>query len=176
MRGCNPEAVSVTTERVVYEESVRTVTQQRELLDGLRARAATLLAAASISTAFLSAPALAQHQAIELVRGRPIAHPTITGLGWAAVALVCLVVVLALAILVPWRWTFAHHPHTLISVHLEPGPPSTEPELYRNLSYWNGAHYNANGWKLNAMLALFALACLLLLAEIVIWLLVLSGP
>jgi hypothetical protein len=167
--------VSVATERLVYEESVRTVTQQRELLDGLRARAGTVLAAASVSTAFLSAPALAQHQTIDVIRGRAITHPSITGLGWVAVALFCLVVILAVVILVPWRWTFVHHPHRLIAVHLEPGPPSTEVELFRNLAYWNGAHYDSNGWKLDAMLALFAAACLLLLTEIVIWLLILSG-
>jgi hypothetical protein len=167
--------VSVATERIVYEESVRTVAQQRDLLDGLRARAGTLLAAASVSTAFLSAPALARHQAVDVVQGRAITHPTLTDLGWVAVALFCGVVLLALAILIPWRWTFAHHPHRLIAVHLEPGPPSSEAELYRNLSYWNGAHYDANGLKLDLMLGLFGLACLLLLAEIVIWLLVLSG-
>jgi hypothetical protein len=110
-----------------------------------------------------------------VVQGRAITHPTLTELGWVAVTLFCGVVLLALAILIPWRWTFAHHPHSLIAVHLEPGPPSSEAELYRNLSYWNGAHYDANGPKLDLMLGLFGLACLLLLAEIVIWLLVLSG-
>ena len=41
--------MSEATERVVYEESTRTLRQQYELLDGLRGRAGTLLAAASLA-------------------------------------------------------------------------------------------------------------------------------
>ena len=44
------------TERIVYEESVRTVDAQRELVEGVRARAATLLATAFVATAFFGAP------------------------------------------------------------------------------------------------------------------------
>ncbi len=167
--------MSEQTERVVYEESTRTISEQRGLLDGLRVRAGTLLAAASLATAFLSAPALSQHQVVDVIRGEPIAHAELTSLSWTAIGLFCAVVLLALIILIPWRWTFAHHPHSLIAFHLEPGPPSTLEELYRNLSYWNGAHYDQNGWKLEVMFALFAVACASLVGEIVIWLLILGG-
>ena len=44
--------------RVIYDESVRTVDSQRELLEGLRARAGTLLASAFVATAFFSGKAL----------------------------------------------------------------------------------------------------------------------
>jgi Na+/H+-dicarboxylate symporter len=159
--------VSVDTERIVYEESVRAVAQQRDLLDGLRGRAGTLLAATSVATAFLSAQALRDATALG-------------SLGWSAVVLFCVVVLLTLAILIPWNWTFAHHPHSLIGVHLEsenPPPgwqPSTLSEVYRNISYWNGVHYTENGRKLQVMFVLFALACGALAAEIVIWLILLA--
>lgn len=168
--GQRPESGSLNeeAERIVYEESVRALTQQKEVLDGLRARAGTLLGAVSIATAFLSS------QALDV--------PDLEGLAWTAIVLFCVVVGLALAVLVPfpWAWTFGHHPHLLIGIHLEserPPPswkPSTPSEIYRNLSYWNGAHYDKNGRKLALMFALFTIACLALAAEIVIWLILLA--
>jgi hypothetical protein len=68
----------------------------------------------------------------------------------------------------------------LIGIHLEPEQPSpswrpsTPAEIYRNLSYWNGAHYSQNGRKLALMFVLFTVACLALAAEIVIWLILLA--
>jgi hypothetical protein len=138
------------------------------VLDGLRARAGTLLAAVSIATAFLSSQALDT--------------PKLDSLAWSAIVLFCLVVLLSLAVLVPipWGWTFAHHPHLLIGIHLDserPPPgwkPSTPSEIYRNISYWNGVHYDKNGTKLNVMFVLFTVACLALAGEIVIWLILLA--
>jgi hypothetical protein len=160
--------VSEEAERIVYEESVRTLSQQKEVLDGLRARAGTLLAAVSVATAFLSTQALDT--------------PDFDALAWSAVVLFSLVVLLSLTVLVPlpWGWTFAHHPHLLIGVHLDsdrPPPgwqPSTPSEIYRNISYWNGVHYNENSAKLDVMFVLFAIACVALVAEIVIWLILLA--
>jgi hypothetical protein len=159
--------VSEEAERLVYEESVRTLEQQRDLLDGLRNRSGTLLAAASVATAFLSAQALVPHQALD-------------GVAWSAIVLFCAVVFLTLAVLIPWRWTFAHHPHALIGVHLEwedpprDWRPSSLHEMYRDLSYWNGVHYEENGRKLQVMFAVFALACLALAAETILWLILLA--
>jgi hypothetical protein len=159
--------VGVEAESVVYEESVRALAQQRELLDGLRNRSGTLLAAASVATAFLSGQAL---------RGQAELDP----LGWCAIVLFCVVVILAVSVLIPWRWTFAHHPHSLIGVHLESldpprgWQPSSLHEIYRDLSYWNGVHYDENGRKLRVMFGLFGLACTALAAEIVLWLILLA--
>src|SRR5207237_465362 len=142
-----PSRVAEDAERIVYEESQRALSQQREVLDALRARAGTLLGAASIATAFLSAQALPNQ---------------LDWLAWTAIILFCLVVLLALCVLIPWGWTFAHHPHLLIGVHLEAEAPpqdwrpSTLSEIYRNISYWNGVHYDENGRKLHALLWLFA--------------------
>jgi hypothetical protein len=46
------------TERIVYDESVRALSYQDEVLSGLRTRAGTLLAAAALVTAFLAPAAL----------------------------------------------------------------------------------------------------------------------
>ena len=81
----------------------------------------------------------------------------------------------AFIILIPWRWTFSHDPHLLIALHLDPGPPSSTEELYRNLSYWNGVHYQENGRKLQVMIGLFVTACMALAAEMVLWLVLLGS-
>jgi hypothetical protein len=101
-------------------------------------------------------------------------------LAWTGIILFCGVVLLTLAILIPWHWTFAHHPHALIGVHLESPDaprawqPSTVSQIYRDISYWNGVHYDQNGRKLKLMLAVFAVACSALAAEVVIWLILLA--
>jgi hypothetical protein len=114
------------------------------------------------------------------VGGRAVSHPELDSLAWTAIVLFCVVVLLSLAVLIPWRWTFAHHPHALIGVHLEwkdppkDWRPSSVAEIYRDISYWNGVHYDQNGRKLQLMLALFAIACAALAAEIVIRLILLA--
>jgi hypothetical protein len=52
--------MAVDISRVVYEESVRAMNQQAGVLDNLRARAGTLIAAASLVTGFLGGQALAK--------------------------------------------------------------------------------------------------------------------
>ena len=152
-----PEQVA----RVIYEESIRTVDSQRELLEGLRARAGTLLASAFVATAFFSGKAL----------GRRDLPP----LGWTAILLFGVVVLATLAVLIPSRWTFAHDPHELIAYYLEPEPPPSVEELYRNLAVWNGVHNIKNGFKLRLMFGAFGVACASLAVEIAIWLVMLVG-
>jgi hypothetical protein len=54
--------VATSTEQIVYGEAVRAISAQEDNLDALRARTGTLLAAASVATAFLGGQVLA-HQA-----------------------------------------------------------------------------------------------------------------
>jgi hypothetical protein len=154
---------------------VRAVEAQRELLEGLRTRAGALLAAGLVATAFLSSQGLGRHQVVEVVRGQRVVQAQPTPLAWLAITLFSAVVVLALVVLTPRRLRFAHHPHELIAHHLEPESPTTIDELYRTLAYWNGVHLDENGRQLEAMIAVFALACASLVAEILVWLVVLGG-
>jgi hypothetical protein len=153
--------LSDQTERLVYEESVRTVDGQRELLEGVRARAGTLLATAFVATAFFGAQGLDQHRP-----GR---------LEWSAIALFLVVVVATLIVLTPWRLQFAHHPHMLITNHLDLDAPHDSAHVYRTLAYWNGVHYDRNGRKLEALLSVFGVACASLVGEIIVWLVALGG-
>jgi hypothetical protein len=153
--------VSGHIERVLYEESVRTVDGQRELLEGVRSRAGTLLATAFVATAFFGAQALDRHP--------------VGGLEWGAIGLFLVVVVSTLIVLTPWRLQFTHHPHSLIAYHLETEPASTLVEVYADLAYWNGVNYDENGRKLEVLLVVFGVACASLVAEVVLWLVDVGG-
>jgi hypothetical protein len=153
--------VAEQIERVLYEESVRTIDGQRELLEGVRTRAGTLLATAFVATALFGAQALDR---------RPLG-----ALEWSGIGLFLIVVVSALIVLTPWRLQLTHHPHTLIAYHLETAPVSLLAEVYRDLVYWNGVNYDDNGRKLETLLIVFGIACASLVAEVVVWLVVLGG-
>jgi hypothetical protein len=76
-------------------------------------------------------------------------------------------------------WTFAHHPHLLIGIHLDSDRRHRVAAQHAirdlsHISYWNGVHYNENSSKLVVMSALFAIACAHFVAEIVIWLILLA--
>jgi hypothetical protein len=153
--------VSEQIERVLYEESVRTVDSQREPLEGVRSRAGTLLATAFVATAFFGAQALDRH--------------TVGALEWSAIGLFLVVVVSTLIVLTPWRLQLTHHPHTLIDHHLQTEPVSALADVYPDLAYWNGVNYDENGRKLEALLAVFGVACASLVAEVVVWLVDVGG-
>jgi hypothetical protein len=166
-----PVAGFEATEEAVYRESIRTLDEQAKVLDGLRNRAGALVAVSSLVTAFLGGQALNRSGAVMQVGGRTVTEIHLDAIAWTAIGLFCVVLLANLLIVAPWRnWVFTHNPHQLISVHLDPGPPSTVSELHRSLSYWNGVHYKANGNKLRILSALFATACTLLAVETVMWL------
>ena len=157
-------------EAAIYDESVRTISEQSKLLDSLRTRAGTLLAAANIATAFLGGLALTRS---------PTAHAAspahLHGLAWVAVGLFYFAFALSLIVLTPSRnWVFWHHPHDLLGVYIDPGPPTTLSEFRRTISYYNGTHYNRNGNRLRWLFGAFSVASLALAVEVVIWLVVLA--
>jgi hypothetical protein len=153
--------VAEQVERVLYEESVRTIDGQRELLEGVRTRAGTLLATAFVATAFFGAQALDRR--------------SVGTFDWGAIALFLVVVVSTLIVLTPWRLRLTHHPHSLIAYHLETVPVSELSDVYRDLAYWNGVNYDENGRKIETLLVVFGIACASLVAEVVVWLIVVGG-
>jgi hypothetical protein len=166
-------AIADETLKIIHEESVRGLTQQAATLDGIRARAGTLLVAASLVTAFLGAQALQAHQRVERIEGEVLTRAEVTSLGWGAVG--CFIGILAVCIrlLMPWQWVFTHNVHQLMDDFLQADPPKTEDELYYHLAYWNWVHGRGNARRLTAMLLLFSAGCALLAGEAVLWLLVL---
>jgi hypothetical protein len=165
---------TAVSKRVIFEESVRGLAQQEQTLDGIRGRAGTLLTAASLITAFLGGQALEVNQTVERIAGEAVTRSEITTFGWAAVG--CFVGTLAVAILLllPWRWVFTHDVHQLMDDFVVADEPErTDEELYYHLAYWNYVNSRGNARRLDWMLALFTMGCILLAAEAILWLLVL---
>jgi hypothetical protein len=152
------------TERIAYDESVRLLASQAESLSGLRARAGTLLAAASLATGFLAPAALEVRDPI--TRGVVREFDT---LAWLATGAFGLVVVAALVVLWPYKWTFGHSAHGLMDHLLDATPPANEATVLRHLSYYNEENHTANKKTLARLHIVFEVGCLLLAAEIALW-------
>jgi hypothetical protein len=154
-------SVAETSAGIVFEESVRAITQQEAALDGSRARTGTLLAAASITTAFIGGEALAREA--ELVLS-----------AWAAIISFCVVGALAIAILWPWTWRFSHDASVLIEDHLEVPQRSQAEQLQLFLARTNDGNWDANQRKLERLFWCFRVGSLCLAAEVILWIVVLA--
>lgn len=137
---------------------------QEEVLSGLRSRAGTLLAAASLVTAFL-APA-----ALEVVDSstQNVVNEFDT-LAWLATGSFVAVVATALIVLWPYKWVFGHSSHDLMEQLLDTDTPASEATVLRHLSYYNDENHTANASKLQNLFRVFALGSLLLVLEIALW-------
>lgn len=156
-------AMNSVTERIVYDESVRLLASQETTLAGLRGRAGTLLAAASLVTAFLAPPALETTRRGNVVR-------VFDGFAWSATGCFVGLVIVSLVVLWPYRWIFGHDAHQLMDDLLDPDPPTDEAVLLRHLAYWNDVNHTSNAEKLEWLFVAFGLGSVLLAAEIAFWL------
>lgn len=150
--------------KVVHDESVRNLRDQATILDGLRERAGTLLAAAALVTAFLAPPALRTADTASGVSyqfGR---------LAWAATGCFVAAVVAALVVLLPRKWTFGHDAHDLMDKFLDSEPRGSVDEIHYHLAYYNELHHRDNATKLGRLLVVFGIGCACLAAEIGFWL------
>jgi hypothetical protein len=157
--------MDAATEKIVYEESTRLLASQEGVLVGLRGRAGTLLAAASLVTAFLAPGALEVRdpQTNAMVR-------QFDTLAWIATGSFVAVVLAALIILLGYRWTFGHSARDLMDVLLDTQPPADEATVLRHLAYYNDVNHTQNQTKLGRLFVIFELGCLLLIIEIAVWL------
>src|SRR5438105_4214347 len=103
-----------TTAEIVYGESVRAIEAQESALDGLRARTGTVLAAASLTTAFLGPQALARHQSVTIIGGTQTLQPVFNLGAWIAIVAFIAVAGFTIVILLPWTWDFATSVRILI--------------------------------------------------------------
>jgi hypothetical protein len=138
-----------------YELSLRTLSQQESSLNELRARTATLIAAASLVTSFLGGAAIARD-----------------GLdGWSVVALIAFVASIALA-----TWVLLPKEHLIFSVH---GSALFEDEIkadifeiretHRRLAYWLDGYHAENEPKVFQLFAFYRWSTVALLGEVLFW-------
>lgn len=166
--------MSVTTEELVYTESVRAITQQEAALDSLRTRIGTLLAAASVITAFLGTAALDRNQALDIVRGEPHFVTHLDWLAWTAISEFVTVAILALFILWPWTWVFSTSAKVLIEDHVDVPERNSTAQLHRFLALSIEGHWDVNQRLLGRLVWLFRAASFFLVGEVVTWLIALG--
>jgi hypothetical protein len=156
-----------TIGRLAYDEAKSAITAQASVLDGLRARAGTLLAAASLVTSFLGGQVLAKPQLASGV----VSRPSIGTEGWAAIVCFVGLAVLALAILWPYKWRFVLSAGTILSN----GESSDFEGAQKELAEYHETNHDLNEDKLGRLFWCFRFACALLVAETIAWILDLSG-
>lgn len=145
--------MAISIAQLSYEISAHAVAEQERALTGLRTRAGTVAAAASIAGSFLGAAAS---------RG---------ALGaWAVLALVAFALCLASAIwvLLPHELVFAFRGDTLLD---ESGRREVDDvaEAYRALTGWLGPILDTNSRKIGTLCDWFTASCLLLASEVILW-------
>jgi hypothetical protein len=152
-------AISAPVRRLLYEAGLCAPGRS------LRTRAGTLVAVANVATAFLGGLALADRGS---VNG---GAADLAAVEWFAIGFFCAAFAISLGILMPSRnWVFWHHPHSLLGVYVDPGPPTTLSEFRRSIAFYNGEHYDTNGRRLRVIAVMLWIASLFLAAEVVLWL------
>jgi hypothetical protein len=146
---------------LVYEEAVRALDDQRAVLDNMRTWSGIVLSAAAVTTSFFGGLALRD--------GTP------GPLGWTAVAAFVLCGVAGLAIVFPHgRWEFRASPASLIA-DIELGAPPIG-RIQRDLSLYMEKSWLHNEKRMQwTMVWPLRVATLALVAEVLAWVLDLSG-
>jgi hypothetical protein len=138
---------------VVFDEARRSLDRQASSLDGVRGRAGTLVAAASLVTSFTGSTA-------DLSR----AGPSLL----AALGAYLGVVVLAVVIMWPLRdWRLGPDTKRVLEDYIDREDYASLAELHRSLALHMHAWYQRNQPRLNIRLRLFSVSCILLLVEVV---------
>ena len=115
--------------RVAYEEAIRALSEQRNVIDSLRARGGLLFSAAAVTTSFLGA---------QVLQGGDSSLAS-----W--LALLCFVAVAAtsLAVLWPRKWEATTNPHEVIETYVEAADFVSVARLHRDLSL----HMQTATWR-----------------------------
>jgi hypothetical protein len=166
--------VADTPEAIIYGESLRAIAQQEASLDDLRSRTGTILAAASLITAFLGAQALGHDQTLRIIGGRTFLEPHFGALAWLAVGAFVSLAALCLLILWPWTWDFVMSATVLIEDYLNDGKGITAEELQIAIAKISEENWDANSKKLDRLFWCFRLATLCLALEVLTWLIALG--
>jgi len=151
--------VAESIEQLSFELTACALAEQERALSALRARAGTVLAAASIAGSFF---------------GAKTSHGSLGVLEILAMVSFALSVASAIWILLPHAFVFAFRGEALLAESDHRGVSSVT-EAYRTAGIWIEPHLDANRRKIESLSASPALSCALLFAEVVLWTLALVG-
>lgn len=141
--------------KVAYDEAVRALAEQQNVIDSLRSRAGLLFSSAAITTSFLGAQAL---------RGGNSNFAS-----WLALLSFVAVAAAALAILWPRSWEGAASPREVIETYIESLDPVSMVDLHRDLSLHMHGSYLENHEGLKQLGLFFRIASGLLTLEVALW-------
>jgi hypothetical protein len=159
---CTVATVTLMSDRVpgdlaalAYELSLRSLQQQEGVMNEIRARTGTLIAAASIVTSFVGGAAIARH-------GLGI-------LGTFGLASFAVAIALATWVLLPKpKLVFAVRGHSPYETEIEADVFDIA-ETHRRLAYWLDEFHTTNAAKIERLLVYYRLASGALLLEAVLW-------
>jgi hypothetical protein len=140
-------------EQLSFELTTGALAEQERALSGLRARAGTVLAAASIAGSFF---------------GAKTSHGSLGVWGIVAMVSFTLCVGSAIWVLLPHAFVFAFRGKTLLAESDHRGVSSVT-EAYRTAGIWVEPHLEANRRKIVSLSDCLAVSCALLVAEVILW-------
>jgi len=146
--------------KVAYDEAVRALAEQQEVIESFHARAGFLFSAAAITTSFLGAKALESGD--------------LSFASWSA--LICFVAVAAvsLAVLWPREWNMKADPRDVIDTYIESFEPAPIEDLHRELSLHMHGSYLENRKGIWKLIVFLQTASVLLAVEVVLWLIAIA--
>jgi hypothetical protein len=148
--------------QLAFEEAKRGLTNQAGALDALRGRAGTLLAVASLATAFLGG----------------LVFQDSTPPGWAprvGIFAFIAVVLLSLVLLLPLPgWRFTVRAQAIVGDFIEADSPASLADTHRELALRFSQYADGNQKRLNILYGIFAAASTLLAVEVGAWLFALT--
>jgi hypothetical protein len=151
--------VTESIEQLSFELTTSALAEQERALSGLRARAGTVLAAASIAGSFF---------------GAKTSHGSLGVWGLVAMVSFALCVGSAIWVLLPHAFVFAFRGKALLA-ESDHGGASNVMDAYRTAGIWVEPHLEANRRKFVSLSECLAASCVLLVAEVVLWTFTLIG-
>lgn len=153
------QRVAQTIEELSFELTANALTQQERAVSGLRARAGTVLAAASIAGSFL---------------GAKISGGSLEVWGIAAMISFASCMGSAIWVSLPHRFVFAFPGETLLAMHAH-GRIGGVTDAYGVVGAWAKPYLQANHNKIAWLSSWLTVSCVLLAAEIALWTISLAG-
>jgi hypothetical protein len=151
--------VAASIEELSYQLNADALAEQERALGGLRARAGTLVAAASISGSFLGAKA--NHGSLDVL--------AILALGPFVLCLTS-----AIWILLPHKLVFAFRGNALLAESDHRGVQDVT-EAYRAAGIWIESYLDANRDRIENLSNWLTISCTLLAVEVILWTVSVAG-
>lgn len=156
-------ATGGTVEAIAFTQAVRALDAQSSALDSLRTRAATILSAAALVTAFLGGLALARPT---LENGK-VQRAELAAWSWLGISSFLAVLLLSLVMLFPYKVR-----SVLSATRILEGAAAADAtvvEIQRDLARYLDLNHTHNAKLLTRLFVCFGLASIMLLVEAIAW-------